>query len=233
MAVRNLGAVANDLGVKIWAVHPPDRGNLASEKRASRVTQIGVIRHFVDIALELGAAVVSFHAGHEMHAISSRSASLERLRRSLEDLAEYACTTPITLCLETLSGAENEIASRELLDYAKMGTQSTFGVVIDTGHSCIAHDLYGMSQLAGRRLLNVHLHDNDGLRDLHRIPGTGSIDWKKVIDDLCAAEYGGPLLLEVVSGKHNLETALLECKQGVQNLLRLRAKRRTANNSQT
>lgn len=223
-AIRNLRTVADDLGVKIWAIHPPDRGNLTSEDKISRVTQLDVIRHSVDIALELGAAVISFHAGLRMSDISPRSISMERLRLSLEELAEYSCTTPVILCLETLMGANNDITNRELLDYTKMGTQSALGVVIDTGHSFIARDLYGMPQLAGRKLLNLHLHDNDGVRDLHRVPGAGSIDWGRVIDDLCAADYGGPLLLEVSPGKHDLETALWECRRAFQNLLRPRTK---------
>lgn len=37
------------------------------------------------------------------------------------------------------------------------------------------------------RLVNCHLHDNDGLHDQHLLPGKGNIDWKHVVDLLAQA----------------------------------------------
>ena len=40
-------------------------------------------------------------------------------------------------------------------------------------------DIYAVQKALGDRLKAYHLHDNDGLEDLHRRVGTGVIDWKR------------------------------------------------------
>jgi len=67
----------------------------------------------------------------------------------------------------------------------------------DSGHANItdhpAHAIGVMAPVLG----HLHLHDNDGTADQHRMPGEGSIDWGAVGDALRTACYGGPALLEL------------------------------------
>ena len=53
------------------------------------------------------------------------------------------------------------------------------------------------------RLYAVHIHDNNGDADSHRIPGEGNIDWNCVMDMLAGSAYEGPLLLELVCNEKN------------------------------
>jgi len=56
----------------------------------------------------------------------------------------------------------------------------------------------------GHRLKVLHIHDNDGVMDLHQIPFTfaktrenkSSTDWEGFINGLCAIKYGGVLNFE-------------------------------------
>lgn len=84
-------------------------------------------------------------------------------------------------------------------------------VCMDTGHTNVAHRFGdnptpgdAIRQL-GNRITCLHLHDNNGLSDQHKIPGTGDIDWEDVFSALDEIGYAGTFNLEVVLthfGKH-------------------------------
>ena len=44
----------------------------------------------------------------------------------------------------------------------------------------------------------LHLHDNDGIKDQHKMPKTGVLDWADIISALGEIGYGGCYNLEVM-----------------------------------
>ena len=36
-------------------------------------------------------------------------------------------------------------------------------------------------------LINCHLHDNNGINDQHKLPGQGTVNWKRIMDNLATA----------------------------------------------
>ena len=99
----------------------------------------------------------------------------------------------------------------ELLAICRYFESSSLGVCFDTGHAHMMayapekditkmHDfaiklwngklqLYrgdALSELVPYILIS-HLHDNDGLRDWHQLPGDGTIDWNSVMENLAKA----------------------------------------------
>lgn len=49
----------------------------------------------------------------------------------------------------------------------------------------------------GKSITALHLHDNNGLTDQHKIPFTGSINWKDVFDALDEIGYNGVYNMEI------------------------------------
>jgi sugar phosphate isomerase/epimerase len=49
------------------------------------------------------------------------------------------------------------------------------------------------------RVKSLHVHDNDGVNDIHLFPGTpgGTIDWPVIMDHLRARPGQYPLMLEL------------------------------------
>lgn len=77
-------------------------------------------------------------------------------------------------------------------------------VCVDTGHTNLAVKMghppvSDVIRKLGSLVEVLHLHDNDGVKDQHKIVGTGIIDWK---DTLAALDEIG------YSGYYNLETML-------------------------
>lgn len=97
-------------------------------------------------------------------------------------------------------------STAQCLDFAKMMNRETnsdiFRVCLDTGHSnfCGENPANAVRML-GPYLRTLHVHDNDGTTDSHRIPGHGNIDWRDFSDALTEINFDGVLNFEtMVSG---------------------------------
>lgn len=209
-AVKRLKKVAGELGIVIASLHPPDRGLLHDESRA---VQIEVLKRTADLAAELGAATVSCHAGFCLPPDAARGRALDLMGRSLDELAGHVAALPVILCLESLNGSDDCISNPDLIGRIKTRSAAAFGFVLDTGHAQMAGNLLALPKLAGRRLQNLHLHDNDGRSDQHRFPGFGAIDWPSFMQALDQNGYEGPLLLEVEARQMELKDSLLACNR--------------------
>ena len=77
-----------------------------------------------------------------------------------------------------------------------------FGICVDTGHSNKAVR-YGnpsaadVIRMCGKEIIALHLNDNDGMQDQHKIPATGNIDWIDVFKALQEVGYDGVYNLEL------------------------------------
>ena len=77
-------------------------------------------------------------------------------------------------------------------------------VCVDTGHTNLAvrmgyPSVGDVIRQLGSLVEVLHLHDNDGIKDQHKIPGTGILDWKDILAALREIGY---------KGYYNLETML-------------------------
>lgn len=89
----------------------------------------------------------------------------------------------------------------QCLDFVKRMNRETnsdiFRVCLDTGHSNFCGESPADAvRMLGSYLGALHVHDNDGTADSHRIPGNGTIDWEDFSDALAQINYGGVLNFE-------------------------------------
>lgn len=72
------------------------------------------------------------------------------------------------------------------------------GICWDTGHAnLMPYDQAEVIRSLGNRLKIVHLHTNDKHCDEHEAPGTGMIDWTKVMPAIASTGFAGAITLEV------------------------------------
>ncbi|MDR1693540.1 MAG: sugar phosphate isomerase/epimerase [Oscillospiraceae bacterium] len=70
------------------------------------------------------------------------------------------------------------------------------GFCFDSGHrNCWTPDEDLLTRY-GERLFVLHLHDNDGSDDQHKIPFDGTVDWLDVMRKVAKSRYTGPVALE-------------------------------------
>ena len=144
--------------------------------------------------LSIPAAVIHPVVRHE--SACTERAWLRENVACLTPLAELAARKNVTLCVENMTGIPYPGAPGEAVfgsrpeDIAAVADAIGAAVCWDFGH---AH-LSGLDQSAslaviGGRLRTVHIHDNDGLHDTHRIPFDGSIDWTDAMRGLAATGF--------------------------------------------
>ncbi|MDP6439137.1 MAG: sugar phosphate isomerase/epimerase family protein [Candidatus Brocadiia bacterium] len=75
-------------------------------------------------------------------------------------------------------------------------TSPRIGLTLDTGHANTSGTNMALLEKHGARLLNTHIHDNDGSGDAHQPPGAGTVDWDAVLGKVKGLAYAGPFILE-------------------------------------
>ena len=124
--------------------------------------------------------------------------SVRMSKAFVEELKSIADKLGIRLALENLWRSDRPQLGYSLAELAQAFPDEELGFCLDTGHAAINRvDITTDLQAAGQRLLSVHAHNNDGLRDRHWLPPQGVLDWLEVEESLAAAGYEGCRVLEV------------------------------------
>ncbi len=91
----------------------------------------------------------------------------------------------------------------QCLDFVRRMNRETnsdiFRVCLDTGHSNFCGESPADAvRTLGSYLGTLHVHDNGGTADSHRIPGQGTIDWDDFSDALAEIGFDGVLNFETM-----------------------------------
>lgn len=86
---------------------------------------------------------------------------------------------------------------KEFRDYVDSLDPDCFTACLDIGHcGLVGVDLEEMIETLGGKLTALHIHDNDGIHDMHTMPFTQKIDFAVVARALKKIGYKGDLTLE-------------------------------------
>ena len=99
---------------------------------------------------------------------------LSRIKR----IVNYAKKIGVTIAFE------NTKESKYVEFFLDRIQEKNVGLCLDIGHwHCFSKDGFDFTKYKDR-IFAVHLYDNNGEEDQHKIPGDGAIDWKKVMSNL-------------------------------------------------
>ena len=121
--------------------------------------------------------------------------NLEFFNRLTLKAREYG----VTIDFENMPMPALTLASpHQILDFAKQIDSPYFRVCLDTGHCTMLKVDPGQAvREIGKQYLRVlHVHDNNGVSDLHWLPETGVIDWKNFSAALHEIGFDGVFSLE-------------------------------------
>jgi len=151
--------------------------------------------------------------------LGSEEAEWGKTEDFLKNLAPVAKKLGITICMENLFSSEaghlvegpccNAEKAAERIDRINEEYgEEVLGFCLDTGHANVTGiDLEDFIVTLGNRLKVLHIHDNDGVRDLHQIPftavggrgNTSSVDWDGFIHGLRKIQFDQVLSFEIDS----------------------------------
>lgn len=116
----------------------------------------------------------------------------DSLHRSIDDVAPLCYECGVRLAVENMPYR----TPPEFYALFDRYPHTLLGFCFDSGHANIANES-SLLRTLGSRLIALHLHDNDGKRDQHMIPGTGTVDWAEIAEGIRAADYQKPLNFEL------------------------------------
>ena len=164
------------------------RRDYTSDWEYNRWAGVELIKNRVDMAACLSAHEIVLHLYPPHFTIQEKPETKENfyacVYKSLDELMPYCLDKNVKICLENLFDMPGEymleIWNRLFERYPK----EYLGLCFDTGHANI---IWGerapkMIEKYIDRLYAVHIHDNNGSVDYHRIPGEGNIKWNSILE---------------------------------------------------
>ncbi len=208
-----------------WSRHTQPTLNLVSRMKSERILAMDEVKRALEAAEQIPFRSCVLHLGLKDDRWSTESLDLSLT--AIEHLKAFATPLGVQLLLENLN---NELATpAHLVEITRVGHFDTVGFCLDTGHAHLAQpvlpDETGYDRSArellreqwgdaalkdalpeafaifGKRLTELHLHDNHGTRDEHLWPtqaGEGKgIDWGIVRSALAQLKQSLNTMLEI------------------------------------
>lgn len=170
-----------------------------SADTAVREAGCALIGNRIEMAEYLGSDVIVVQLPRLPETDEQQAAYWEGLHQSLYDVRPLAGKQGVRIALEnvpnTAAGRPNDnfgVFEKLFSDYPG----DFIGLCYDSGHGNI--DGKGLDRLdrLKDRLIAVHLHDNDGTADQHRLPFSGTVDWARLLAVMAASSYRKGISLE-------------------------------------
>ncbi len=201
---REAGRTVRDFGLEVWSAHGPwgsetwqaGRVDLAATDESARRASVDDVRRAITWLADAGGARLVVHPG----VLSDESQATRRrvsLVRSLSALAPAAASHGVSLCVENMP--PTCCPGSRMSDLAAIVSElgaTHVGLCLDTGHANIIADAASFAREAGPWLRTTHVHDNDGTRDEHRLPGQGTVRWSEFSTALAGVGYDGVIMIE-------------------------------------
>jgi sugar phosphate isomerase/epimerase len=141
----------------------------------------------------LGGDAVIMHIGVEPAEAGAAQAFWDRVRRTFDELEPVARRAGVRIALENGVPANFSSIRRVFGLYGP----DYVGLCYDSGHGNVVGTGLDFLDECKDRLIAVHLHDNDGASDQHRLPWMGTVDWERLTRLVAASAYRKPINLEV------------------------------------
>ena len=172
-----------------------------SPREYERLAGCELVENRIDMAARLGADVVIMHTGAEPDSLEEKTTFWTQLRKSLDELRPVAASRGVRIAIEN-GGHDDFSVLRTLFGEYE---PEYVGLCYDSGHGNMGGR--GPAHLGSvrDRLISVHLHDNDGSGDQHRIPFEGTIDWQRLTLILATSSYAKCISLEVSTRQYEGE----------------------------
>lgn len=186
LSVLNLHASAGQ--EKVW-------GDL---REYVRLSGVDLVMNRIQMAADLHSDVVILHIPIPPEGQNTPDSEFAgQCFRSMDTLTQFAQSINVRIALENMSGDDYLLLDAMLSRYSP----EVLGFCFDCGHANMG--MIGLTELEPRkeRLIAVHLHDNDGKNDQHKIPFTGTIDWDHLMKIIAGSPYRAGINLEVVIGE--------------------------------
>ncbi len=194
-----------DAGLFVNQIHGPWRWPPQDRTKEEQEERMEKMKKALRIAALLGCKNMVIHpmmpCGMEERDTPNAKKTWEFNLVYMRELLAYAKEQGVTVCLENMPMGNFSMGSAlKVLEFVKEMNDENFKACLDTGHAAI-YDHGNPAEMV-RALQDeirvLHVHDNDGYRDIHQMPYFGVVDWE---------DFGRALGEIGYDGVFNFETA--------------------------
>lgn len=199
-------------GISVYSIHAPygEKADLSAEDEKKRKKSIESHKKLIKNMPELQSSILVIHPGDktDTEKIDLRT---KLFCKSLEELLIFASEHKIKLALENMPPGFVGNNAQELKNILEKMNSSQIGICFDTGHAHIGGRFNEDFKTLQPYIVTFHVHDNDGLRDLHLQPPYGTILWDSFVEELQNMSFQNPVIMECFPwGKIEFEWAKRE-----------------------
>ena len=197
-----------------YSIHAPITDiNIAALNDRVRENAVAEMVRTLEHANKMDVGTVTIHPGvYSMVLSDVKERSISLSKDSMKVIDKAAAEYGVTAAIENMPSFHilmGQTADQllELID----GTD--LSICFDIGHANTVGDIREFINMFSDRIVNVHIHDNNGDRDAHMTIGDGKIDFAPVIRKL--GNYKGNYIIEsrsfesAIESKRILERLLL------------------------
>ena len=176
-----------------WSRHTSPSLNLIALAKGERIAAMDEVKRALEAAEQVPFQTAVLHLGLGDETWNTRA--LDDSLTAIEHLKAFAGPLGVQLLLENLP---NDVATPEhLVEIVRVGHFDDVGFCLDLGHAHLLPAEPETSHSAAKtgvqrafeafshRLVELHVHDNHGMRDEHLWPGDGTFDFRAA-GELCA-----------------------------------------------
>lgn len=192
----------DDIGIVANQAHAPFEMT-ADDPLSEECEKYVRLTRSIEVAAILGAPYIVVHCIRP-----APSEIIERNREFYLSLLPYAERVNIKIAVENLFGPPDERGVRfgyfadpaEHMAFVRSLGSPHFNICLDLGHSALC----GYKPEEVIRAMDadlfelMHMHDNDYVGDMHRIPYSCKFDWEQICAALCEIGYRGDISLELI-----------------------------------
>jgi len=172
--------------------------NVVHPDKSRRIDAMDEIKRALEVAEHIPIKKLVVHLGEANDDWSMRT--MEFATTALEHLGAFARPLGVRVLVENLTS--DATTPEHLMTIFEMAHLDQIDVCLDLGHAHISPGVTEAIAILGKRIAQLHVHDNHGLRDEHLWPGDGTIDWSATLDALRTLPTPPAAVLEI---SYNLE----------------------------
>ena len=213
--ICNLKTLSKEFDITL-SLHTPFSINPSDKISIIRDANIGYLARCVSVAYGLNATHITTHVGYCLGVNPNKQKALIRLVDNLKKVLQNCQQLDIKLAIENVNPMP---CGSELFYLADSIEECSFLLselnspnlcfCLDIGHANINEGPLVYIQNFGRKIINIHFHDNNGKIDNHLNVAEGTVPWKKVAEALKRIKFFGPFVSECFNSEpHEAKAAL-------------------------
>ena len=199
-----------DNHLKVHSAHGPFRHyeNPPEDEAAFRALRMELNKQTLRDLHELQVPIMVVHAV-DRNEYNYQKDQHQIVGDFLSELCNYAHQMGVTIALENIPPSAEPV---DEIDCTLNNQRRVFAGIglkycLDIGHVPLCGaDMQAEALVAGSDLVTLHIHNNNGLEDIHNMPNDGTIDWPALYEFLRGMGYKDQFVLEILGGADPIDT---------------------------